>query len=219
MKLKRKHILTFCFITVFISPVALYGYQFGIGLWSEHTKWAEFGSFFSGVYSPVVALFAFVVLLVQAGWQSKINKYQYDTSYISANRDDIAYYIEKMEQYLEKKDEQGASLSQQLVQHYYTKSEVDLLQERDHISNYITAFHPKIFGIWNALYPILNAMGSNDEFPYRHNYLGSIQKIETILTLPVCVAIDKVYFCINRKVNPSETIFWKGCKNITSGST
>ena len=91
-------------MVVFISPVVLYGYQFGIGLWSEHSKWAELGSFLSGVYSPVIALFAFIVLLVQASWQSKINKYQYDISYISANRDVIDYYIEKMEQYLEKKN-------------------------------------------------------------------------------------------------------------------
>ena len=106
-----------------------------------------------------------------------------------------------------------------MVQKYYAKSEDALQLERDQISNYITAFHPKVSGIWSALYPILNAMGSNSEFPYEHNYLGSIQKIETILTLPVCVAIDKVYFCINRRVNPSETLFWEGGKNITSGST
>lgn len=72
--------------------IAVYVSKFGFGLWNEHSKWAELGSFFGGVLGPILAFTSLLYLAfqVEMQWkesqasrlQSEINNRE---SYISTN--------------------------------------------------------------------------------------------------------------------------------------
>ena len=55
-------ILIIIFVGVAISIIGFYLYIFKGGLTSNHSKWAEFGSFIGGVLSPIVGILAFIGL-------------------------------------------------------------------------------------------------------------------------------------------------------------
>ncbi|PAJ71753.1 hypothetical protein CJF42_24990 [Pseudoalteromonas sp. NBT06-2] len=54
--------------------MSIYYYQFGIGFWSDHTKWAELGSFFGGILGPIFAFFTLLYLAFQVEMQWKESK-------------------------------------------------------------------------------------------------------------------------------------------------
>ncbi|WP_373960537.1 hypothetical protein [Vibrio gigantis] len=68
-----KFVFTIAVITI-LSTISIYVYQFGLGLWSEHSKWAEFGSFMGGVLGPILAFFSLLYLAIQLEMQWKENK-------------------------------------------------------------------------------------------------------------------------------------------------
>lgn len=71
MKIKTISILATIPIALIL---ALYTYRFGFFFWFEHSKWAEFGSFFGGVIGPVLAFFSLLYLAFQIELQWKENK-------------------------------------------------------------------------------------------------------------------------------------------------
>jgi hypothetical protein len=98
-----KKLLSILFVLLFLLPLALYAYKFGFGLWGDHKQWAAMGGFFSGIYSPVIALLALVILAGQHAGQMSINKHQFDQAYIQNARVDIDYYLEKLADVLNQK--------------------------------------------------------------------------------------------------------------------
>jgi len=71
MKIKTISILATIPIALIL---ALYTYRFGFFFWFEHSKWAEFGSFFGGVIGPVLAFFSLLYLAFQIELQWKEHK-------------------------------------------------------------------------------------------------------------------------------------------------
>ncbi len=51
--------------------IAVYVSKFGFGLWNEHSKWAELGSFFGGVLGPILAFTSLLYLAFQVEMQWK----------------------------------------------------------------------------------------------------------------------------------------------------
>ena len=49
---------------VLIGPALTYFITFGWG-WTTHSKWAEMGTFFSGMYTPILSLFTAIFLFIQ----------------------------------------------------------------------------------------------------------------------------------------------------------
>ncbi|EJL6467360.1 hypothetical protein ACHELS_004227 [Vibrio vulnificus] len=61
--MKNKIVLTSALIIFLIAtPIYLYSYQFGFGLWSSHSRWGELGSFFGGVFGPIFSFISIVIL-------------------------------------------------------------------------------------------------------------------------------------------------------------
>ena len=83
-------------LIVLILPIALYIYQFGGELSPNHQRWAEFGSAISGIYSPIIALLALLILVGQFRSQREMNKHQYDQTYIESTRNELNYFTEKL---------------------------------------------------------------------------------------------------------------------------
>ena len=63
--MKKQRIITFfiIFMISIIIPIIFYVYYFGnIEISTNTNKWAEFGSYFGGVLSPIIALFSTIIL-------------------------------------------------------------------------------------------------------------------------------------------------------------
>ncbi|MDN3377462.1 MULTISPECIES: hypothetical protein [unclassified Pseudoalteromonas] len=76
-----KILLSSLVFIILMLPLGFYANRFGFGLWSTHKMWSEMGTYFSGVYAPILsaitALFLFIQILV-INKQVKIQQVQTD---------------------------------------------------------------------------------------------------------------------------------------------
>lgn len=204
----QKLIATLAFI-LFLLPLAFYLYKFGFGLWDKHEHWAEMGSFFSGVYSPIIAFIALLILFGQAYAQASLNKHQYDQTYIQENRKDLDFYIGKMESQLSKVTESGQTVSDLLIKSFLNLNEDQLRSKEGKALTAAFYFKYRLtFDVWISIYPLLEGLAANDDYPYAHNLVSSKLKISTVLSWEVCVALDKLYFSRSEKVKTDELYYW-----------
>lgn len=103
LRVKVKQII-FILLAVFILllPLLLYIYQFGLSLSTEHSRWSEFGSYLTGIYSPLIALVALFILTTQLLIQRAMSKHHHDQAFVNSAREDINFYINKLENYLDR---------------------------------------------------------------------------------------------------------------------
>jgi hypothetical protein len=93
-KLRWRHAVGWALILfVLVVPAIVYIATFGWSITRNHTRWSEFGSAMSGLYSPLLAFLAFVVLIAQVRSQNVASKYQLDHAYIDQARADIEFYL------------------------------------------------------------------------------------------------------------------------------
>lgn len=61
-KIKLIFLLT---ATILLTPIGLYIYKFGFGLWDTTTSWSELGGYIGGIYAPILTFLTLLVLCVQ----------------------------------------------------------------------------------------------------------------------------------------------------------
>ena len=203
MKVKTKQILLIALvICILLLPLLVYVYQFGTSLSIEHSQWSEFGSFFSGIYSPLIALVALLILGMQLIIQRSMSKQQHDQAFINCAREDIDFYISKIESYIEKEYKDGETIKGYIDKHFrFLESEA--LTNKDVIAHIKSFYkeHQYIFDIWLALYPILKGLEASKSYPYEHNFYAAKLRISSCLSLGTCAGIDNIYYVISRDCN------------------
>ena len=203
MSVKAKQIISIVLaVCILLLPLSLYIYQFGLSLSTEHSRWSEFGSILSGIYSPLIALVALFILATQLLIQRSMSKHQHDQAFINCAREDINFYINKLENYLDKDCKDGASIKEYIDAHFRFL-DAAALASKD-VIDHILAFnkeHQYIFDIWLALYPILKGLESSKSYPYEHNFHAAKLRISSCLSFGTCVAIDNIYYVISRDCN------------------
>ena len=206
-KFKKRSVQLVIFIALWL-PIALYAYQFGFSLSSDHKVWAEFGSIMSGIYSPIIAFIALLILANQARIQLSMDKHQHNHSFIERNRNDLDFYINKLESYLEKDYDEKLTIKQYLLLNFSNLSNATLLEEKtkEKAQAFIFAHH-QVFDTWLAIYPILKGLDSQKEYPYVHNFESSKLRISSCLYFGVCVAIDNLYYCATNDIQKGKYYF------------
>jgi hypothetical protein len=197
-------------LIIFIAlwlPIVLYLYQFGFSLSSDHKVWAEFGSIMSGIYSPLIAFIALLILANQARIQLSMDKYQHDSSFIERNRNDLDFYISKLESYLEKKYDDNLTVRQYLILNFNVSNDELLKKQIKEKAQIFVFSHPQIFDLWSAIYPILIGLDSQKKYPYIHNFESSKLRISSCLNFGTCVAIDNLYQCVSNDMQKGNYYF------------
>lgn len=210
---KFKIFMAIIFTAILLSPIIIYLCQFGFGLWDDHSRWAELGSFFSGIYSPIIAIFALIILAGQSISQNKMNKLHHDNTFLSRKKEELKYYVDKLESYLIEKSENGLTIKAQLINSFHSLDRPQLESYKNDSSELVNNHYPKILNIWIAIYPILKSMQSNNELTYKDTYTGAVLLIQTILSPQACVTLDKMLYCNYDKIFPDEhspikLLFW-----------
>lgn len=206
-KVKKRLAQLIIFITLWL-PIVLYAYQFGFTLSSDHKVWAEFGSIMSGIYSPIIAFIALLILANQARIQLSMDKHQHDSAFIERNRNDLDFYISKLESYLDKSYDEKLTIKEYLILNFSNVSNAQLLEVKTKEKAQAFVFsHSQVFDIWSAIYPILIGLDSQKKYPYVHNFESSKLRISSCLYFGTCVAMDNLYRCVSNDMQKSKYYF------------
>ncbi|WP_172380898.1 hypothetical protein [Vibrio sp. Vb339] len=151
---QMKILANLALIVILIAPILIYISQFGIGVWGEHSSWAEMGSAFGGIYSPIIAFLAFSVLMYQVKSQRSNDEHHYDQTYIQANKKDFDFYLGELDRQLDIPINDRLTVRDVIHNATYNYEEQDLLggevQERLMM---ISNQHPKLISIWGGYEP------------------------------------------------------------------
>lgn len=178
-------------IGVLLSPIILYMWVFGVVVSSDHSRWAEFGSAMGGIYSPMIAVLAFLVLLRQVNLQQELAKHEFDQGYLQQARQDIEFYGTQLAAALNADVLPGKSMLAVLQEKFRFVSASDL--EREDLRVLAESVHqvsPSAFDLWMAINPILKGLTTSQNQMYVLTFESSKQKLIALLSFQICVALD-----------------------------
>ena len=139
-----------------------------------------------------------------------MDKHQFDQTLIQESRKDLNFYIEQLEEYMDKRYDDELTIRQYLEKYYLRLSYVQL--EDANMKEFAAEFnkkHPKVFNFWSAIYSVLIGLDSQKEFPYTHNFTISVLRISSCITYTTCAAIDNFYYCISNDLQKGKYFFDK----------
>jgi hypothetical protein len=198
-KLRRRQVAGWAVILLILAvPAIVYVFTFGWSITSNHARWAEFGSAMSGLYSPLLAFLAFVVLIAQVRSQNAVSKYQLDHAYIDQARADIEFYLNQLDRSLAQEVEPGLT-TRELLHKLFIPAPERSLQEPSikQAAREFNLYHPRPFDIWSAIYPYFAGLAAPASFPYEHHSLSARQKTMVIASFRTCVALDNLHYILS----------------------
>jgi hypothetical protein len=183
---------------VLVVPAIVYIATFGWSITRNHTRWSEFGSAMSGLYSPLLAFLAFIVLIAQVRSQNVASKYQLDHAYIDQARADIEFYLIQLDLSLVQEIQPGLT-TRDLLHKLFIPTAERSLQEPSfkQAAREFNLQHPRPFDLWSAIYPWLAGLAAPGSFPYVHHSLGARQKAIVIASFRTCVALDNLHYILS----------------------
>ncbi|GEA12694.1 hypothetical protein [Alteromonas sp. KUL49] len=200
--------LLFCTL-MFLLPIIFYISKFGLGLWDDHQSWAELGSFFSGIYSPIIALIALIILGAQ--WRAQLNysRYQTDVETIKMFRDNIDFYLSKLEEELKFIPKRDISMSEKLrnlnvqmtaedLKTQFTIDSIKKLKQENRL----------VFDLWLSIIPELKGLNAIDSPIFSHALTASKLRLAVVLSHKVCVSLDMCTYSLMKNVKKEDLYFW-----------
>jgi hypothetical protein len=176
------------------APVVMCLLIFGATISNDHTRWAEFGSAIGGIYAPLVALLALMVLIKQVALQTQMNTHEFDQAYLQQARADIEFYSKHMAQVMASNALPGRSLDAVLKENFLPTSATELDSQRlRELAANIHELIPPAFDIWAAVYPTLAGLEAGKTPMYNMTLGSSTQKLTALLSFETCVALDNFH--------------------------
>ena len=191
--LQAKVLLIMLALTL-LSPLIVYMYVFGLTISDDHGRWGEMGSAMSGIYSPILAFLALLVVRGQLKSQNRFHEHEIDQRYIEQNRADIHFYLEQLDRALQVKDPNGATL-RQMLHDWFLFDDAALFNDlkRIELAQGINRQYPQLLGVWGAIYPVWVGLDAVKRFPYLHNAATALQKMIAVVSYETLVALDQYH--------------------------
>lgn len=137
LKMKKQSFFFLVAFLILFSPIAIYSYQFGFGIWTAHEDWSRMGGALGGLYSPMIALLTLALLYRQQKFSESSHEKNVRTERVrnAVNKGETnvmlaAKALEKLtdqelrqfrallESYVEQRDEQGKERVFEALQTY-----------------------------------------------------------------------------------------------------
>lgn len=196
MSIKSRNRLLFWGVVASLAlPVILYLIKFHGPLSRDIDDWAKAGDFFGGFYTVILGVLTLAVLVNQASMQQRLEKFQYDQTYLSRSRGDLEYYLDKL--YSNIKVELPEICKTLQPGHLLIRLE-DLLNHFEETSgevhlqtNVSSGVSGEIFSTWLAIHSILIALVDSKEKAYEHELTFALTKIHSRLSYSTASAVEQ----------------------------
>lgn len=184
-------------VLVLLSPLIVYIAVFGMTISDDPGRWGEMGAAMSGIYSPILAFLALLVIYGQLKSQNRFQVNEIDQRYVEQNREDIHFYLEQLDRALQVKGPKGVTLRQMLHDWFlFTDAALFSDPSRVELARGINKQYPQLLGVWGAMYPVWAGLDSQKRFPYQHNALTALQKMIAVASFETCVALDQYHHTV-----------------------
>lgn len=185
---------------ILTAPVIAYVATFGSKISDDHQRWAEMGSAMSGIYGPVIAFLAFIVLIFQVRMQGDTNKHMYDQAYIQEARADVEFYLARLEEILDKPSFNGETPRNVLHTAFQLATVEELSSEQLRgFGRTLNQQVPHLQSMWSAIYSVYEGLRVDKEQPYALQFSSAKQKAYAMLSFPTCVALDNFLYCMSEE--------------------
>lgn len=126
------------------------------------------------------------------------------------NINDLNFYINLLDKELNKSTEAHETVREKL-QTVFGHLENEKIKEQNikEFAQKLHSKHRKVFDYWGAICPLLMGLGSQQSYPYEHNFTGSKQRLISVLSFNTCVALDQFHSCITDDRTIKKYYFWK----------
>lgn len=207
-QMNKKGLLVFILSIVTFVPIILYPIVFGFHLTSDHGRWAEFGTFFSGVYTPILSLTTLLVLYSQNRTQREMNYYQIEQNTIHKVVNSNSQFLDTLRTSLDVPNHFGYTLEKLIRDDFTELSE----QEYSHSNIKRRAFSlydldQKVFTCWNAINTGLSQLELSKGSGYSAAFWNEKLRIQSILTVDTCFALDNFCNIIQKRPQYEGTYF------------
>ncbi|MGF1760978.1 hypothetical protein L4D76_24260 [Photobacterium sagamiensis] len=210
------------FAVLVLLPIVLYINQFGFGVWclvfgvwTDHSKWAEMGSFFGGVLGPIITVISVTFLYVQLKEHQKQQQYTLDTLKLQKIESDIAFFSSIVKSELERKipTMNNRVLSDILSHHaaevcsvhtsYQGNKDPDLIiKEFGKRSFDFLICYESLFASWNAINAQLHSLIKLDLSLGMENYKSQRARVFASLDSILCTHLDTISMSLDQKFAP-----------------
>jgi hypothetical protein len=194
--MKRPSLTAWVALLALLVPVAVYIAVFGMQVSRDHQRWAEFGSFLSGVYGPLVALATLAVLAMQVRLQRQMNEHEVDRAHIEQSRADIEFYLLRLTDSLQVKLLTGNTV-REVLHHQFQPSAIAELdsQHLQALAKQVDLQVPHVLALLHGIFPVLAGMANRGDHVYRVNLNSALQKMIAMLGFEICVALENFHHC------------------------
>jgi hypothetical protein len=187
----QTNVMRWLLALILVSPLIVYMSVFGLKISDDHTRWGEMGSALSGIYSPILAFLALLVVFGQLKSQNGFHEHEMDQRYIEQNREDINFYVQQLDQVLCLDGPSEGNIRQMLHGHFlFSNTELFSDPQLIQLAQKLNRQYPQLLGIWGAVYPIWIGLNSQNKVPYKLNALAALHKMIAVASFETCVALD-----------------------------
>jgi hypothetical protein len=181
-------------LLVLIAPVIVYLWTFGWKLSQDHTRWGEFGSAMSGIYTPILTLLTLSVLIFQVRLQHEMHAYDQTQAYIEQARSDIEFYVGRLESVVTLKISTGNTV-REVLHASFEPSDPQVLDSSKlrALAHMLNGEVPQLLGVLSAIQAILVGLAASQQAQYQLNYTSAVQKMIALLSFETCVAIENYH--------------------------
>lgn len=186
MKDKSLFIAATVIFSIFAVVLLVYWTTFGFHLSDDHSRWAEFGSFFGGFLGVMFAGGSLFYLALQIKNQTEESKRGRVEADLNRAEESIRMYVYLIAQELEQEDEKEEMTLKRAIMNIHTQEHA--VRRRTYSFKILFSGRYEIVMMWVALATALTNIGKMNE----ERYVKQLNLISVQIGRNMCVALDDV---------------------------
>lgn len=182
LKIKKQVMFFLIALGVLISPIAVYSYQFGFGIWPSNEDWSRMGSALGGLYSPIIGLLTLALLYRQQKFSESSHERSLRAELVrnAVNKGETNVMLAAKS--LEKLNERELSQFRALLESYVEQQSE---QARDRVFEALQSYRYQLTSLWRAGSTVHHMKDIGIDMTAHitdiRGYAASIMDLETLL--------------------------------------
>jgi hypothetical protein len=199
-KFQKVLLIIISFICI-ISPFILYINHFGVTLSSNNSDWGNYGSFISGIYTPIISILTILILFKQLEQQNVFNKYEIDNKSIQKSSDNILHHSNLLLSIIDNKSPKHNHTYRELLGLFSSANSTDDLSSHHYyeIAYEINFTCPQIFSAWSSINSFLVGLNTPENINYESALFAELNKLTSSLTFKTCAELENFQHSLTTK--------------------